>query len=178
MVSAAMKGNWMMLITGLRRVRGFIVTGLALAMFASASVSHAGVLDGVQTVEDLTIYLGIVPAATVRSHSPNHVETRMHGGVPASGLHADHLVVALFDKGSGRRITKATVVALVKEMGGKQWSVPLQPMTVDNALTFGGYTALRLAAAYKVDVQVMRTTQVKRLHVVSAQFTYEHDGNR
>lgn len=167
----------MMLITGLGQLRRLLATGLALAIFASSSVSHAGVIEGVKSVEDLTIYLGVVPAATVRLHSSAHAEAGMHGGVPA-GLHADHLVVALFDKGSGKRITNATVVAIVKEMGGKQWSIPLKPMTVNNDLTFGGYTVMRLAAAYELDVRVMRATQVKRLHFVTAQFTYEHDSNR
>ena len=144
-------------------------------MLVAAGQSQAGVIDGVKTVEDLTIYLGVVPVASVRSHSPNHVEARMHGGVPAPGLHTYHLVVALFEKGSGKRITDATVVAVVKEQGGKQWSTPLNPMTVNYALTFGGYSAMRLAADYQIDVRVMRASQVKRLHLVTASFTYEYD---
>ena len=51
-------------------------------------------------------------------------------------------------------------------------------MTVHNDLTFGGYAVLPLAAAYKLDIRVMRATQVKRLHFVTAQFTYEHDDIR
>lgn len=147
--------------------------GLALAVLA-APASRAGVIDGVQTVDSLTIYLGVVPAAVVRGHAQEHPETRMHGGVPGRSIHNVHLVVALFDKVTGARITNAIVGAHIIEPGGKhgkQWSIPLEPMTVNGAQTFGGYTAFEQVADYRIGVRVQRP----RRQPVTANFTYAHD---
>lgn len=57
------------------------LSGLAMADDATQS----------QTVQGLTIYYGIVPAAIVNGHPPTHAERTMHGGVP-QGQHAETIL--------------------------------------------------------------------------------------
>ncbi|WP_447954078.1 hypothetical protein [Sphingopyxis chilensis] len=159
--------------------------GVVGLLFAPAT-GNAGVVDGVQTADGLTIYLGVVPAALVRGHPPDHPEAQMHGGAPGSS-HSMHIVAAVFDRGSGARITKANVVAHILEPGGIQRSVRLQPMTVAGALTFGGYTTFARGIDYRIGIRVDRPPHMppsQQAHVphamhrvasVTAHFTYTHD---
>lgn len=148
--------------------------GLAGILFAPAT-SNAGVVDGVQTVDGLTFYLGVVPAAIAQGHPPGHPEASMHGGTPGPSMHNMHLLVALFNGPDGARITRAKVVAQILERGGKEWSVQLQPMTVNGALTFGGYATLEKSADYSIEISVDRLGAVSRVHPVTANFTWAHD---
>lgn len=156
-----------------------IIAAAAIAL--SAAPADAGVVDGVRTVGDLTIYLGAVPAAITRGHDAAHTEARMHGGGAAQGPHAVHLVVALFDRRTGARITDASVLARVGEERGRQATVRLEPMTVDGALTFGGYTDIRTVADYRIEVEVTRPGRPQPSHPgqppnpLIARFTYVHD---
>jgi hypothetical protein len=154
-----------------RRSIGFLLVVTSLSLCASPP-ALADVIDGVKTVQGLKIYLGAVPAAIVRAHSSGHAEVQMHGGVPALGQHAVHLVVAVFDAATGARITRANVAADIIEDGGKRWSIMLKPMTIEGALTFGGYAALPRAADYQIHVRV---TRARPSQPAVAQFTYAHD---
>lgn len=171
--------------TGSRSRSVFALAGLAGVLFAPAT-SSAGVVDGVQTADGLTIYLGVVPAAVVRGHPTGHPEAQMHGGAPG-GSHSMHIVAAVFDKASGARITRADVVAHILEPGGIQRSVRLQPMTVAGALTFGGYTSFARGIDYRIGIRVQRPPHMPpqpmqhlphpmhRVASVTAHFTYTHD---
>lgn len=161
------------------------MAGLAGILFAPGT-SNAGVVDGVQTADGLMIYLGVVPAAVVRGHPTGHPEAQMHGG-PGRSPHNMHVVAAVFDKSSGARITKANVVAHILEPGGMQRSVRLQPMTVDGALTFGGYVTFARGIDYRIGIRVERPPHMQpsqpmqnphrmhRIASVTAHFTYTHD---
>jgi len=175
----------MMATTG-RTVHG-VLTAISLAgVLFTPATSNAGVVDGVQTADGLTIYLGVVPAAIVRGHPLDHPEAQMHGGAPGSS-HSMHIVAAVFDKASGARITKANVVAHILEPGGIQRSVRLQPMTVAGALTFGGYTTFARGIDYRIGIRVDRPPHMQpsqqahvphamhRVASVAAHFTYTHD---
>lgn len=159
--------------------------GVIGLLFAPAT-SNAGVVDGVQTADGLTIYLGVVPAALVRGHPTDHPEAQMHGGAPGSS-HSMHIVAAVFDKASGARITRATVTAHIVEPGGIQRSVRLRPMTVAGALTFGGYTTFARGIDYRIGIRVDRPPHMQpqqQVHIphtmhrtasVTAHFTFTHD---
>ncbi|WP_447954012.1 hypothetical protein [Sphingopyxis chilensis] len=142
---------------------GLAALALVLAALA-APASQAGVTKGPQTVNGLTIHLGIVPAAVARGH----------GGVPDRSMHNVHMVVAVFNALTGARITNATVVVHIIEPGGKQWSVPLEPMTVNGTLTYDGYATFVKASDYWIGVQVQRPPHTRQ-HPVTAHFTYAHD---
>lgn len=152
---------------------GLAALALVLVMLV-APASQAGVTKGVQTVNGLTVHLRIAPAAIVSGHAHELPEARMRGGVPGGRIHNVHMVVALFNALTGARITDATVVAHIIEPGGKQWSVPLEPITVDGAVSYGGYATFVKASDYWIGVQVQRLQHTRR-HPVTAHFTYAHD---
>lgn len=146
-----------------------------LALSIPLQSASAGVVNGVQTVDDLTIYLGIVPAAVTRGHAPQHPERSMHGGVARPGLHEFHLLVAVFSRPTGQRITNATVTARLHGTGSNRWTVPLTPMTINGALTFGGYTSLGTEEALMISVDVTRPGRSRGTRTKTAQFRYVHD---
>lgn len=175
----------MMATTG-RTAQG-VLAAIGLAGFLITPVAgHAGVVDGVQTADGLTIYLGVVPAAVVRGHPTDHPEAQMHGGAPR-GSHNMHVVAAVFDRASGARITKATVTAHILEPGGIQRSIRLRPMTVAGALTFGGYTTFACGIDYRIGIRIDRPPHMQpqqQVHIphtmhrtasVTAHFNYTHD---
>src|SRR5665648_1163295 len=53
-----------------------------------------------QTVGNITIYLGLLPADMIRGQTQDHPVDTMHGGVP-SGSGEYHILVALFDAKTG-----------------------------------------------------------------------------
>lgn len=159
--------------------------GLTAALAVPAKTS-AGVVEGAKAASDLMIYLGVVPAATVRGHPKGHSEAQMHGGPPASD-HSMHIVAAVFDRSSGARITKANVSAHITEPGGLQRRVPLEPMTVAGALTYGGFAKFQRGINYRIGIKVDRPAHMEppkppqvqgrmhRVQAVTAHFSYTHD---
>lgn len=164
--------------TGTRSIPSRTI-GLAVAWAAlSASIASpagAGVIDGVQTVDGLNVYLGVVPAAVTRRHAPQHEERTMHGGVARPGLHDVHLLVALFDRATGERLRNVTVAARIHGMGNNSWTVPLAPMTINGALTYGGYTSLGAEEDVRISVDIVRAGRSQRSRTETAQFRYVHD---
>lgn len=91
-----------------------------------------------QVVDGVAIYLGVIPAQIVQGHPNKHPEATMHGGVPKRG-HRDHVVVALFDNDTGRRIENAQVTGSVKEIGLSTEQKKLEPMRIADSVTYGNY---------------------------------------
>lgn len=112
-----------------------VVTAL-VTMNAGAAAGEAP--ENFQVVDGVAIYIGVMPAQIVKGHLKGPPETAMHGGVPA-GLYRAHLVVALFDDATGRRIEDAQVTAAVTELklGGERKT--LEPMRVADSVTYGNY---------------------------------------
>ena len=142
---------------------------------ALAAPAGAGVVDGVRTVDGLTVYLGVVPAAVTRAHPPGHTERTMHGGMARPGMHDVHLLVAVFNKTTGERLSNVTVRARIHGTNRNRWAVPLTPMTVNGALTYGGYTSLGAEQDVMISVDIRRPGQTLRTSTVTAQFEYAHD---
>lgn len=148
---------------------------LALASLALAGPAAAGVVNGVQTVNGLTVYLGVVPAAVTRAHAQGHVERTMHGGVAKPGLHDVHLLVAVFNQAGGERLKNVTVTARLHGTGNNRWIVPLSPMTINGALTYGGYTSLGREEDIMISIDVRRPGRTPHTSTDTAQFEYVHD---
>lgn len=148
---------------------------LAALLGSIASPAGAGVVNGIQTVDDLTVYLGVVPAAVTRGHAPQHEERTMHGGVARPGLHDVHLMVAVFSRPTGERLTNAVVTARLHGTGNNRWTLPLSAMTINGALTFGGYTSLGTEENLMISVDVTRPGRSPGFRTKTAQFRYVHD---
>ena len=147
---------------------------LAVAL-AVAAPAGAGVADGVKTVDGLTVYLGVVPAAVTRAHLPAHAERTMHGGLARPGLHDVHLLVAVFNSASGKRVGNVAVTARIHGDGRKLGTVRLTPMTVNGALTYGGYASIGLLDDIMISIDIRRPGRTPRTSTVTAQFDYSHD---
>lgn len=81
-----------------------LVTLLAIPLMFALGTSHASGTsenENHRIVDDLAVYLGVLPAAIVRGHPKAHPETSMHDGAPGGAYHQYHVVVALFDARSG-----------------------------------------------------------------------------
>jgi hypothetical protein len=104
-----------------------------------------------QIVNGLEIYFGLMPAQLVRGHAPGRLEQQMHGG-PRAG--ENHVMVALFDAKSGRRISDAVVHATITGPKGFRAEKPLEPMTIAGAATFGNYFEMLGIGPYKIALRV------------------------
>lgn len=148
---------------------------LLAAALALAAPASAGVVDGVKVVDGLTVYLGVVPAAVTRGHPAGHVERSMHDGAARSGGHDVHLLVALFNSASGERARNASVTARIHAGGRNLGTVPLSPMRVNGALTYGGYASIGLLDDIMISIDIRRPGRTPRTSTVTAQFGYVHD---
>jgi hypothetical protein len=146
-------------------LKRFLLAVLAAGWLAQAALAQQS--DPYHKVAgDLGVYLGVVPAAIVQGHEPGHPERSMHGGVPP-GAHEYHVMVALFETATGRRVTDATVRMRVDRKGpdGKQ-EKSLEPMVIAGATTFGNYFTLGKPGLYRIEVQVQLpgSTSTKRVN--------------
>ncbi|MFN3545496.1 MAG: hypothetical protein ACK4UX_11675 [Thiobacillus sp.] len=83
----------------------------------------------------ITLYWGLVPAAVV---AEKHDLAELHGGPPKGGGQVHHLVVALYDSASGRRIEDAVVRAQISESGiVDEPAKYLVPMKVNELASYG-----------------------------------------
>ena len=158
-------------------IRGLAAVPRALLLAAAigiAAPAGAGVVNAAQTVDSTIVYLGIVPAALTRNHRGDVRGTLMHGGTSDRSIHNVHVMVAVFDRTTGARITNARVRARFMGDRGRRWSVSLQPMTVNGARTFGGYTNLGTDEEPSVSIDVVRQIAGKP-RIVTARFEYQHD---
>lgn len=106
-----------------------------------------------ETVNGLDIYIGLLPGTMVERFPQGGEERRMHGG-PAGGERRYHLVVAVFENTTGRRIEHADVRARVAELGLVAKERSLQPMKVQGAATYGRFFDMRASGRYAITVTV------------------------
>lgn len=123
-----------------------------------------------QVVDGVAIYLGVVPAQIIQGHPKEHEESRMHGGVPAS-RYRHHLMIALFDAATGRRIEDAQVTAAVAELGLAPKRKPLESMRIDDTVTYGNYFDIRSNDTYRIKVEIRRPGQARP---ITAAFDHRH----
>ena len=152
-----------------------VLLRLLAATLAVAAPASAGVVNGVRTVDGLTVYLGIVPAAVTRGHPAGHAERTMHGGAARPTTHDVHLVVAVFNSANGKRLRDLGVVARIHGDGRILATVPLTPMTVNGAQTYGGYASIGFLDDVMINVDIRRPGRTPRTSVVTTQFEYVHD---
>lgn len=141
------------------RFLDFFIAFVGIAGFATVSASHYQTVDGVE------IYFGLMPAAMVSSN------VNMHGGLPRQES-AYHLTVALFDTDSGARLENAKVEANVVPVGledGRQKE--LEPMMINDTITYGEYFNLDLSTVYRVQIRVDLPQREETLKAV-----FEYDG--
>lgn len=144
-----------------------VVMGL-VTLNTSAAAGDAP--EAFRVVDGVAIYLGVMPAEIVQGHPNKHPEATMHGGVPTRG-HRDHVVVALFDNDTGRRIENAQVTGSVMEIGMGSEEKKLETMRIADSVTYGNYFDMPDDNLYHIRVRIRRPGV---LGVVETQFTHRH----
>jgi hypothetical protein len=152
-----------------RRVLLGAVTSLAFASLprGAGAVHPEGAL---RRAGDLVVYLGVVPAAVVHGHPPEHTGRGLHGGAP-EGRYVHHLLVAVFEEATGARVTNAAVTATIYgRRRSPETRITLEPMTVSGAMVYGGFATLPPRDYYRLEVEVLRPGAA----AVRATFPHRH----
>ena len=140
---------------------GWLLAGFLLVVSATAAeLSYRQIVDGV------AIYFGILPAELVRGHPPEHPEGQMHGGIPVG---ENHIMVALFEDQTGKRITRAEVAATITGPGNFKAEKKLEPMIIAGAATYGNYFSMPGPGPYRISLRI-RTPGTG--HDIQAVFTW------
>ena len=125
---------------------------------------------GYRAVDGLAIYFGVVPAEIVRGHPEPHPERQMHDAIPRAE-HAFHVVVAVFDGATGRRLEDLAVEATLLPPARPPVTEPLKKMAVAGVVTYGNYFALAGYGTYRFRVAIRREAADRP---AVAEFAYEH----
>ncbi len=150
----------------LRRLIGAALAAMALWSWLPAPV--AAQTGDYQAVGSMAVYLGVMPAELIQGHTPGRPESRMHGG-PPENRHAEHIVVALFDKETGTRIEDATVSATIIHHGGLDpIKLDLEPMLSGGVTTYGGFVTFPADGAYSIELVIRRPDGVPPTQVTFA----------
>jgi len=126
--------------------------------------AHAAENTQHKIVDSISIYVGVLPAEMLLGHAKGHEEREMHGGVPA-GSNRYHVVVALFDAASGKRITNAQVKIGGASVGLAAARKKAEPMLVNNLVTYGNYVSLPGQGPYKIQIEIKRAGVGKLIEV-------------
>lgn len=122
------------------RVRRRFIAAFMMLALAACTPARPHETMFVQTADGVTAYLGVAPSALIAAHAPSHAERRMHAGL---GTGNAHVMVALFDADTGARIEDAAVEATLRgERHRAARRLRLEPMRIDGALAYGGFTTL------------------------------------
>ena len=124
------------------------VSFAAVALWCVAAPANAGGYQ--QVVDGVAIYFGIVPAELVRGHPPEHSESQMHGGVPVG---ENHIVIALFESKTGKRLTGAMIDARVTGAGSNVQKT-LEPMEIAGAVSYGNYFYMPGSGPYHIVLRI------------------------
>lgn len=128
-----------------------------------------------QTVDGITIELGVLPAELLQGHlkAPDDPKA-LHGGT-ASYTGSHHIVVALFDANTGERITNVRIRA---GAGNRSYNHEpdkvLEPMEINGAMTYGNFLSMPGEGVWRIHLEILR---VGAPHSVEADFAYEHPAN-
>lgn len=143
---------------------------LAAAFLLLAGVSPAAETGQYKIADGMAIYLGVIPAEMIQGHPGQHPESRMHRGIPARE-HRYHVVIALFDNATGKRISDARVKATVSEIGLAGSRKKLEPMRIANTTTYGNYFSMPGTNPYRIQIEISRQGLP---HPVKIEFEYQH----
>lgn len=120
------------------------------AALTIASTAYASDSERHQSSGGMDIYLGVVPSQ-LAAHHPD-----IHGTKPGK-RHIYHVLVALFDSETGKRITGATVWATVTDHAMTATKKRLAPMHMDDAMSYGHSFRMDLPGRYHIMIDIRRS---------------------
>lgn len=155
------------------KLTNFLMAMAVGLLTLTPGITYADQLDRSVTKSGLIVHFGIVPAEKAQSVERGASDPVELASAP--GLSHYHLVVALFDKVTGERISDATVNATVTGPGPTSRShrevKPLQELTVNNTVTYGNYFDMPWRGRYRIDLSITRGDTAKPTHI---RLTYDH----
>lgn len=150
--------------------RAVVIAAASTLLVALLQASATAAEDYVRTAGGLTVYFGIVPTPMIKGHPSSHREATMHGG-PRMGPHQFHILVAVFDAETGKRVEDANVAATVTGVGLAATTKVLEPMRIADTTTYGNYYDLSGSRQFRIAVEVKRPSEKKP---VTLEFAYKH----
>lgn len=153
-----------------KSTRSTLCAGLVAVLISSSAAAFGQTTSDVAVVDNVTMYLAVLPAEMLRIFPPGSEESRMHGGVP-DGRHIHHVQIALFDAQTNARISDARVTVTVAEVGLAGRSAELEPFRIGDALTYGDYFEFRKRDLYQIKVRAVLPDDGR---VVEKTFEYRH----
>ena len=148
---------------------------IVMPVVAMATAMPAAAADYLHAAGDMALYVDVVPAAMARRHAPQQPETMIHGGAPTWGDQY-HLMVALFDRESGKRIDDAKVKATLFNASKPGNRLPgshkeLKPMPVGSEAAYGNYFNMPASFPHRIELEVLRPGKAE---ITKASFEYRH----
>lgn len=132
-----------------------LAVGLTLLLLAGQASAQGADAGQYRSAGGLAVYIGLMPASLVKGHASAQAERRMHGGA-RGGRHEYHLVAAVFDEGSGARISDARVSARIAGLGLAGGWTRLEPMQIAGTTTYGAFVTFRGADRYTIHLEIDR----------------------
>ena len=108
-----------------------------------------------KTVEGMEVYLGVLPAETLRArHAGSDAQTKLYGGIPG-GAGYFLVNVTLRDSGSKAEIKDAQIEARVANLMNGE-TRKLEPATINNSVSYGNYFQMPGKDPYTVTLKIRK----------------------
>lgn len=131
---------------------------LFLTTFAFPAIVQADEISRHEISDSYQVYLGVVAASLIKE-KPFLIDSdvSLHSSLKKQGRDAYHVMVAIYDKSSNKRIRNATVIAEVEEkslVGGTEEEKPLEKMVTSGTITYGNYFTLKKGKRYSINMKI------------------------
>ncbi|GAB3380021.1 hypothetical protein [Azotobacter armeniacus] len=127
-----------------------------LALLFAFATAYADVLEQPVRKEGLVIYYGVLPAELIVLQELDVPGTHMKPS-SARGAGTHHVVIALFDEATGKRLSNASVQARVEPLGGAAQQKTLEPMQIAGTVTFGNFFRMDADMPYVIHLRIRRS---------------------
>src|SRR5574340_14876 len=156
----------------MNRIAGALALMSVLTAFGIYAAPAAPATDpSHKTVDGIEIYLGFLPAESVRDEYPNgSPESSRHRGIPKRAGYY-HVNVSLFNSKTQPPISDAQVAARVEEIGNASESKKLELMKTSNVVSYGNYFKMSGKGPYWIKLQIQIPGVAK---TIKTQFEHRH----
>ncbi len=139
------------------------------ALMIFSSNLHASHPQQSQVVNDIAIYLAVMPAEMLRGHPKEHPESDMHSQARIEGENQHHIVVSLFNAKNGKRLQNVTINVKVTGINFNGPIRKLELMLMGGVQSYGNFFSMPLAGTYQVELEIQ---QEGKSETVKAVFQY------
>ena len=135
-----------------------LLAGLLLAYSPLIGAAHPQLET---EVGDYKVHFGVIPADRIAEY-PDLVP---HDHPIKSGKNLYHVLIAVYNKTTGRRVDDATVKVTLEALGLNTRRKSLHPVEMGGAITYCNFFYMQPGDHYTFDLDIQRTAWQKPLHV-------------